>query len=151
MASGCQASGRYHLQGSLASTFIGPKKRRAVLLVIDYWNTWNLRTRRILRVRKIIFLLLIVIVEMTASMAQHWVGSPRRILIWIREASKVNLLIARQRVVMLLLSKKTKNIVTRIWVISNAMLITKRANMLASPLAKRQKISIGLGNFYIKN
>lgn len=62
-----------------------------------------------MRLKNIIPLPLIVIIGMAASLAKFWVGPPKKILVYTKEAGKVNLLIPWQLAITILLPKKTKN------------------------------------------
>lgn len=120
-------------------------------VAISHWNIKNLKTRAIFRLKRIIFLPLIVIVEIAASLAKLWVSPLKKISVQIRKTSETNFLISWELVVTLLLSKKTRSKTIRICTRSNIMPMKKKSIILTSAQIKNQKTSIGLGNLYIND
>lgn len=51
----------------------------SAFVAINYWKIRYLRTRKIPRLRKIIFPLLLIIIEIEVSLIKLWVSPPKRI------------------------------------------------------------------------
>lgn len=78
--------------GQLIKLLLWYKKvMHIVYMIIDHYGTKNLRTKRILKLKKtIILILLIVIVEVETSWVKFWVSLLRKILIRNVDISKTN-------------------------------------------------------------
>lgn len=127
------------------------KTTYTTFMTISHWKTKNPRTKKTPWLKKMIFILLILIVGMATHLAKLWVSFLKNILIYRKKVSKTNLFTPGWLVVMLLLSKKAISKVIRPQARSNNILVTKMTTMSVSGLTKSQKTSDGLDNLRIND
>lgn len=106
------------------------------------------RNGKTLRLRRIISLPWIIIVQMPASLARLWVSFQKKILISGGYTSKANLL-TPWYLAATLLSPKINSKTTEVWIKSNTLLATKMTTLPVNALAKSQKTSVSCDNLCI--
>lgn len=119
-------------------------------MTISPWNTKVLKTRKTLRLKRIIFLPLIIIIGMTASLAKLRVGIIRKILVHMGEASKANLRTFWQLAITLLLLKKENVRQKDLNQVENYV-CQKKDHNLSTYVIENQKPCVSLNNFCIND